>query len=291
MTFRAEDLSQVCKALRQACVSSAELQYIIELGGQQLLPVPSDHAPSNSKRLQLLRDKTHAWFKFDIHSFEKVSIPGQFHRPTPFLASGHLCVWDRGGDSAKIFPILPKPSQQTIEREWPPGSLCSPPNARSADVFMDPAQNLIAIAYYVPANVTLRSGDGRFSIELGTLDRDGAHPKAAGRTLSLSQLPGCENNPWYIESLKLQGMGRHIALRRSMTDSDEDAAGLTRFEEIWSLHIWDWQHSTTTNVSLGQKWLKSSTADSRLRVHSVARRGYTTLTTRWIFVSSEMRGC
>jgi hypothetical protein len=245
MTFHAEDLSQVCKALRQAYISSAELQYIIELGGQQLLPVPSDHAPSNSKRLQLLRDKTHAWFKFDIHSFEKVSIPGQFHRATPFFASGHLCLWDREGDSAKIFPILPKPSQQTIEREWPPGSLCSPPNARSADVFMDPAQNLIATAYYVPPNVTLRSGDDRFSIELGTLDRAGAHPKAAGRTLSLSR-----PSLWHGESLKLQGMGRHIALLRSMIG---EGTGATGFDEIWSLQIWDWQHSTTSSVSLGQK--------------------------------------
>ncbi|KAG1747287.1 hypothetical protein EDD22DRAFT_851106 [Suillus occidentalis] len=56
--------------------SLAELQYIVELSGQRLLPVPNtnNHTPI-SERLQLLRDKAHAWFKFNPHSFQTVSVP------------------------------------------------------------------------------------------------------------------------------------------------------------------------------------------------------------------------
>jgi len=232
-------------------ISSSELQYIVELGGQRLLPVPTtnDNTVSISKYLQLLKDKAHAWFKFDIHSFETVSVPGQFYGAKTSLANGHLCLWKEEDDSAKIFPVLPKPSQKPIERDWPPGSLCSLPNSHCADVFMDPAQNLIAIAYCVvqfPDEFYTFEHDERFFIELGALDRDGVHPKAAGRTLCLSELPGREGSRFLTESLKLEGMGRHIALRRALTSDDP---GVLSPEEIWSLHIWDWQESTTSNVS------------------------------------------
>jgi hypothetical protein len=117
---------------------------------------------------------------------------------------------------------------------------------------MDPAQNLIAIAYCViqfpDENIDTLEHDERFFIELGALDGDGVHPKAAGRTLYLSELPGREGSRFLTESLKLEGMGKHIALRRALTCDD---SGVSLPEEIWSLHIWDWQESTTSNVSLG----------------------------------------
>lgn len=45
---------------------------------------------------------------------------------------------------------------------------------------MDPAQNLIAIAYGVNDG-TIQ--EGRFYVYLRTLDGDGIHPQAAGQTL------------------------------------------------------------------------------------------------------------
>jgi len=189
-------------------------------------------------------------------------------------------------ESVKIFPVLPKPSQKPIERDWPQGSLCSLPESQCSDVFMDPAQNLIAIAYFVTQSPD--DFDDWFFIELGALDRDGVHPKAAGRTLYLSELPGREGSRFMTEGVKLEGMGRHIALRRTLTC---DAPGVPLPEEIWSLHIWDWQESTTSNVSLGHKSLKKSTADARFRVSSLTRRWYKTLTNQWIFVFSETIDC
>lgn len=44
---------------------------------------------------------------------------------------------------------------------------------------MDPAQNLIAIAYGVNDDTI----QGRFYVDLRTLDGDGIHPQAAGQTL------------------------------------------------------------------------------------------------------------
>jgi hypothetical protein len=240
---------QVCKALRQTYMSSSELQYITELGGQQLLPVPDtdlDNHTSISKRLQLLRDKAHAWFKFDIHSFEKISIPEQFHDAKTSLADGHLCLFNEDEQSAKIFPILPKPSQHKVERDWPPGSLCSIPNADSIEVFMDPAQNLIAIACMI-VDETLGMDDERLYIDLGALDGDGGvHPEAAGKTLFVSKLPRCQDGLYTIENWKLEGLGRYIAFRRSLLVHE---GGYKFGEEIWFLQIWNWQQSTTSSVS------------------------------------------
>ncbi|KAG0702060.1 hypothetical protein DFH29DRAFT_528715 [Suillus ampliporus] len=233
--------TSVCKALRQTYTSSSELQYITELGGQQLLPVSNNYT-SVSKRLQLLRDRAHAWFKFDIRSFEIISIPKQFHETTKtYITDGHACFWNPVIDSVKIFPIQLKPSQQTIERDFSPSSLCSVPNPNRIGVFMDPVQNLLAISYVISRNDSPCNEE--FYIDLLTLDGDGAHPQAVGRTLFLSQ-------PWVLtghghfdtEDWKLVGFGRHIAFQRTLCD---DTGG-----SIWQLQIWDWQQSTTSNSVL-----------------------------------------
>jgi hypothetical protein len=230
-------------------MSSSELQYIVELGGQQLLPIPwTNDNTSISKCLQLLKDKTHAWFKFDIHSFETVSIPAQFHGTKTSLANGHLCLWNEEDDSAKIFPVLPKPSSQTIQRDWSPGSLCSLPNTTNIDVLINPGQNLVAIAYAT----TLQSGDP-IHICIRALDGfDGVHPKAAGQKLILSELPRhCDMDSHIVtENVMLDSFGRHIALRGTLVVGDADSTIIYS----WWLQIWDWQHSTTSNVSasLGQ---------------------------------------
>ncbi|KAG1720375.1 hypothetical protein EDB19DRAFT_574862 [Suillus lakei] len=238
----------LCKALCQTYMSSSELQYITELGGQQLLPVPNGHI-SVSERLQLLRDKAQAWFKFDIHSFETISIPVQFHTRTEVsIVNGHACFWKPTMDSGKIFSIPPRPLQQTIERDFSPELLCSVPKQKQSDfdvlnVLMDPVQNLLAIAYVtVTRDVDLMS-DEEYYIDLVALDGDGTHPQAAGRTLFLSDLPKREN--FITKSTKIEVFGRHIALR--LFDNQPLAPSLA---SRWWLQIWDWQHSTTSNSIL-----------------------------------------
>lgn len=243
--------TSVSKALRQMYMSSSELQYIVELSGQRLLYVSNTDSVSIpvSKRLQLLRDKAHVWFKVDPHSFETVSLPKNMHSDEKFVADGHIYLWDQEEDMAAIIPILPKSSQKTVKRNWSPGTLFLVPDSGHLDVFMDPAQNLIAIAYSV-TDATLESNDETLYIDLGVLDRDGIHPQAAGRTLFLSMLPASKDKCFVTESAKLKGFGRHIALRRSFAYSSE---------EMWQLHIWDWQHSATSNSILsGTNFLPGS---------------------------------
>ncbi|KAG1748900.1 uncharacterized protein EDB91DRAFT_1344627 [Suillus paluster] len=247
--------TSVCKALRKTYTSSSELQYIVELSGQQLLPVPdSDARTPISKRLKLLRDKTHAWFKFDIHSFETIPVPEEQLSNHKIVTDGHLHSWarTRGGDGhslATIFPILPKPSQQTIERNWSIGALCPLPHAVSLDVFMDPAQNLIAVLYHDDIGVLLNANETLY-IDLRALDSGSAHPQAAGQALFLSAVPGYEyppiNTSYSIR--KLKGFGRHIALLHSLLfEVDDDEFGSVH---VWQLQIWDWKHSMTSSSIL-----------------------------------------
>ncbi|KAG1778226.1 hypothetical protein EV702DRAFT_1094800 [Suillus placidus] len=204
--------------------------YIVELSGQQLLAVPdTDNYTPISKRLQLLRDKAHTWFKFNSHSFETVSIPKELCYANKIVTRGHLCLWDQ--DLAAIIPTLPKSPQNTVER-WQRtlSSVISVPHSDKLDVFMDPAQNLIVVAYVV---------DETLHIDLRALDGDGVHPQAAGSRLFLSGLEEYGEHHVDTESANFKGLGRHIALRRISLSFD-----------MWQLQIWDWQHSTTSNCFL-----------------------------------------
>jgi hypothetical protein len=226
---------QVCKALFQTYMSSSELQYIVEMSGQRLLRISdTDNGIPVSARLQLLRDKAHAWFKFDVHSFETVLVERPPQLRQQVVAGGHVYFYNTY--TAMIFPILPKPSQQQFQRNWPPGTLCSVPNSNILDLVMDPAQNLIAAAFIV---------DRRVCIKLGALDSDGVHPQAAGETLILSDGP--ENLPETLHP-RLKCFGRHIALWRRLTNSTWGS-----MDDEWRLQVWDWKHSITSSVSFGLK--------------------------------------
>ncbi|KAG1819900.1 hypothetical protein EV424DRAFT_916958 [Suillus variegatus] len=224
--------TSVCRTLRQTYLSSSELQYIVEIGGQRLLVISN---PDNSipffKRLQLLRDKAHAWFKVDTHPFEMVPVTRPLPCQDDIVAGGHFYSWNLEHDTAMIFPVLPKPSQQSIRRNWLPGTLCSDPHSHKLDVLMDPAQNLIAVAYVAD-----------HYISLGTLDGDGVHPRAAGERLFLSD--DSENCPRTIYA-KLKGFRRHIALSRLLYYEN-----WTSLDNVWQLQIWDWKHSTTSSSIL-----------------------------------------
>ncbi|KAG2127983.1 hypothetical protein DEU56DRAFT_524701 [Suillus clintonianus] len=230
--------TSICKALRQTYVSSSELQYIVELGGQHLLPVPNtdNHTPI-SQRLRLLRNKAHAWFKADVDSFEPFPIPYKLYTTGMIIASGHVYFWDKDDDTARIIPLLPKPPQQTFQRYWSPGTLCSVPHSTNIAVFMDPAQNLIAVAYIVDHKTTF--------IDLKALSVDGVHPRAAGQTMFLSGLPGHDDSEIRTKTVELKGLGRHIALERCLSVEQG-----TSSNDMWQLQIWDWQHSTTPNSVL-----------------------------------------
>jgi hypothetical protein len=113
---------------------------------------------------------------------------------------------------------------------------------------MDAAQNLLAIAYAI-RNDSYPSDEESY-IELLTLDGDGTHPQAAGRTLFMSDLWLPRSRDDFVTPCsKLECFGRHIAFLRLVPLFDGTDSS---FASIWWLQIWDWQHSTSSNVSIGQ---------------------------------------
>jgi hypothetical protein len=226
---------QACRDLRQTCLSSSELQYLVELGGQQLLPVdfpPDSHEALISERLQLLKDKAQAWLKFDTQHVETVDVSDKYIVGRTVVSNGHLGVvyGNRYPAFAKISSILPEPLQQAqaVDREWYRETLFSVPNARNIEMYMDPTQNLLATVYHV-----IDGSD--IYIDLLPLDRDGVHPHAAGPTLFMS--PGLptgrrQDIRWKADQWKLEGLGRYIALRHSLALHHPNRV-------LWWLHIWD----------------------------------------------------
>jgi hypothetical protein len=116
---------------------------------------------------------------------------------------------------------------------------------------MDPAQNMIATAYAVPDS-SLQSNEETIYIDIRVLDNDGVHPHAAGRTLFLSVPPASKDKFFVTESAKLKGFGRHIAFLCFFLYPDR---------RMWQLHIWDWQHSTTSNSVLSDMSLSPHRID------------------------------
>ncbi|KAG1774430.1 hypothetical protein EV702DRAFT_1241167 [Suillus placidus] len=218
--------TSVCKALRQMYMSSSELQYIVELGGQGLLPVSNtdDHTPA--ERLQLLRDRSHAWFKVDIHSSKTISIPDDLYYAGKLIADGHLYLWNQVEHVAMIIPIPPKPSQHTRVRLVAKNVVFTSHTAY-LDIFMDPAQNLIVITHAIGGGPEVAwLPEVALYVDLEALDGGGVHPQAAGPRLFLRGLPGYEDHIIQTES------------SRNFIRVDVAA------------QIWDWQHSTTSNSVL-----------------------------------------
>ncbi|KAG1819897.1 hypothetical protein EV424DRAFT_916865 [Suillus variegatus] len=227
--------TSVCKALRQTYMSSSELQYIVELSGQCLLPTSNtdDHTPIY-KRLQRLKDKAHAWLNFDAYAFQTFTPPILYSESFQYGTGEHLYVWNHHNNLITISPIPSKLSQRTIERRWSPGTLCPFPRAARWKGLMVPAQNLLAARYTV-GKITY--------IYLATLDDGCVHPHAAGPALVL-ELPGY----YYERQAKFKCYERHIALWREFF-TDEVGTSWPP-DPAWQLQIWDWQHSTTLRVSL-----------------------------------------
>ncbi|KAG2133264.1 uncharacterized protein EDB93DRAFT_1331514 [Suillus bovinus] len=220
-------------------MSSSELQYIVELSGQRLLPVPNmnNHTPT-SNCLQTLKDRAHAWFKLNMHSFKTITIQDNSLTNKRRVIDRHFYSWNFRSDLAMIIPILPKPSQRKIKRSWSSATLSSVPHS-IMDVLMDPAQNLIAVACHVPyENDPLT---WIFNINLGALDGGGIHPQAAGRRLLL-----VPSGRFSAMSTKLECCGRHIALQYCSFS----VPGMTRCTQDWHLHIWDWKDSMTSKSFL-----------------------------------------
>ncbi|KAG2049285.1 hypothetical protein BDR06DRAFT_975335 [Suillus hirtellus] len=64
-----------------------------------------DNSIPISKRLQLLRDKAHAWFKVDL-SFKTVPITRSWGSRENIIAGEHFCLWGILEDTAMICPHL-----------------------------------------------------------------------------------------------------------------------------------------------------------------------------------------
>ncbi|KAG2141148.1 uncharacterized protein EDB93DRAFT_639459 [Suillus bovinus] len=219
--------TSVCKALRQTYISSSELQYTVELSGQCLLPVSTnDHTPI-SERLWRLRDKAHAWFKFNAYAFRTVTPPVLYPERLKHITGEHLYSWDHQNNLVTVSTMPSKLSQRTIKHNWSPRTLCPFPLQVKQNTLMDPAQNLFAIMHVI---------NGVTYIYLATLDGR-VHPHAAEPALVLE-------SPVYEWQAKLKCYGRHIAVWH---DSCIDAL---RSLTTWQLHIWDWQQSTTSSSVL-----------------------------------------
>src|SRR6267154_803681 len=137
-------------------------------------------------------------------------------------------------------------------------------------------QNLTAIAY--AADEIFRLDDEGVYIGISALDRDGAHPKLLDRCYFRQGCSDTRTDQTLVGSLGC--WGGNIALRCSLLIND---TGTTTCKALRCPQLWDWQHSTVSNVSLDQRL----EIDTRFRASSLTQTRGPTTTTR-IFFPSEM---
>src|SRR6266481_1556307 len=79
--------------------NSTELQYIIELGAQRLMPIhPRPPIVSTAECLRILRDKANAWSSFELSVTKRFRVPLSFYPRSIMIAHQQL------GFSAKFWP-------------------------------------------------------------------------------------------------------------------------------------------------------------------------------------------
>ncbi|KAG2107418.1 uncharacterized protein F5147DRAFT_837351 [Suillus discolor] len=96
-----------------------------------------------------------------------------------FVADEDLRSWKADEDSAVIIPILSRPSRRQLKHNWSLGMLCPVPTSTNMAVFMDPAQNLIAVVYAIPSGP--HQSDETVRLNPRALNSDSVHPQILER--------------------------------------------------------------------------------------------------------------
>ncbi|OAX30584.1 hypothetical protein K503DRAFT_807040 [Rhizopogon vinicolor AM-OR11-026] len=231
--------------------NSTELQYLIELDAQRLMPVhPRPSTVSITECLRILRDKANSWSSFDLSVTKRLRVPWFFN--PKFITINHQKLtlsplYDRGGVHfmSKVIDIktctpetarLPPCKWENHANLSPRGYFC--------DRYLDETQDL-AITVYLLSIDPFPYGSF-YQIHFRTISTDKEHPLVHTSRLQLtSRVPFSEDRRF--QNTEVIVFGDRIALYNEVEVFIEDTDELYSY---WSLHVWSWCDGVQFDVSV-----------------------------------------
>ena len=225
--------------------NSTELQYLIELGAQRLIPVhPRSPTLSMAECLHILRDKAIAWSSF------KLKVTKRLHR-VPFFKPGIPSIIHQ----QLAFSSLRWPSEldsKVIDlRTCTPETASAPPRTWGRDIenaapvcfrLVDEAQDLMVTVSILSGNP--RTSNLMYRIDLRTIYTDMEHPLAQGSCLVDGRVP--REDVRQVKLAAVTVLGDRLAFYGSVHPPADGGTANHR----WSLHVWNW-HEGGDELSVG----------------------------------------
>jgi hypothetical protein len=231
----------MCKTVR----NSTELQYIIELGAQRLMPThPRPSAVSVAECLRILRGKAKAWGSFKLNVTEEHRVPLSFNPKSIMITHQQLGLsttyWP-GYVVSKVIDLR----TCTPEANIPPciwdRDYASPlPGTSVCSRYIDETQDLMITVDLLSDDA--HTSDFVYEINFRTISTDGEHPLAHTSRLELiCRVPYKEHRQ---HKVIITVLGDRIAFYSEI--KTEDGVDYP----YWSLHVWNWHEGGQSEVGV-----------------------------------------
>jgi hypothetical protein len=244
--------------------NSTELQYIVELGAQRLMPIhPRPPTVSTGECLRILRGKANAWNSFDSSVTKDLRVALSYD---PTKAFKFMITHQQLSLSAGFWH--PRFITHIIDLgTCIPGIANVPSCVRGSDYanlgdayvysrYIDATQDLMITVNFLGNNPHTSDFMGRlYGINFCTLSTNKAHPFAHESRLELVCRVSCDEE-WQSHKIELTVLGDRLAFY-SEVKLDDSVSEVDY--PYWSLHVWNWREGGQSDVCM---CLVQSTAQS-----------------------------
>ncbi|OAX31178.1 hypothetical protein K503DRAFT_870733 [Rhizopogon vinicolor AM-OR11-026] len=228
-----------CQTMYKTVKNSTELQYLIELGAQRLMPVhPRPPTVSIAECLRILRDKANAWSSFDLSVTKRLRVPWFFNPKLITITHQKLTLspWHGRGIMSKVIDIrtcTPETARLPPCR-WNKGNANPSPGAYLCYRYLDETQDLVITVYKL--SVDTSASDFMYQIHFRTISTDKEHPLAHISCLELTcRVPSKEDRRFQKSEVTV--LGGRVAFYHEVQVLIED---IDEIYSYWSLHVWSW---------------------------------------------------
>lgn len=245
---------KTCKTMYQTVQDSTDLQYIIELGAQRLVPVhPRPPNVSAAECLRILRDKANMWNSFKLNGTSSLRVTLQWS-PYKSICHQQLSVSSslmHGGAISKAIDLRTcTPEAASLPpRIWSQDD----PNSATGTIarYIDEKQDLMVTVNSLPNNSHIF--DIVYQINFRTISTDEEHPLAHGSCLVKSKAPRDEDMrshratvTIFGDRLCFHGMGRMANTGIQLVNEE--------IHPYWSLRVWNWHQGDQSDVGASRSF-------------------------------------
>jgi hypothetical protein len=214
----------------QTVKNSIELQYIIELGAQRLIPAhPRSPNVSVTECLRILRDKANMWNSFKLNTTKSLRVsPCFFYKSICHQQLSLANSYRDGGIASKAIDL----------RTCTPETMSLPPRIWN----QDDANLVPGTSVDVLSTIPPHTSDFMYEISFRMISTGGEHPSAYRSRLFEGEV--ARDGDVQLHSTMVTILGDRLALyvRVDILPENEE------IHPCWMLHVWDWYKGDQPDV-------------------------------------------